>query len=82
MSSLKIDKIDKEKRHSFDDNDEIQLIFKKKLEMQESIKAFISMKVNHELRNFESKIADELINRFLDDLDQITKKMIQKIEKN
>lgn len=72
----------KEKRKSFNsDNAEMSELFDMKLEVQDSIKKYISAKVNYQLKQFENKIADDLMAKWLDELDHVTTKLIQKIEK-
>lgn len=82
MSLKPEDKDRKERRKSLtNDNNEISDIFTQKMQMSDAIKKYVSMKVNYQMKQFENKLADDLINRFLDELDKVTHDMIKKIEK-
>ena len=64
------------------DNNEVSKIFESKLMMAESIKRYVALRVSFVMKNFEENVANDLINRFMDDLDHATTSLLKKIEKN
>ena len=80
MSNLKPDD-KKDRRKSGSDHSDVSKLFEQKLVMADSIKRFISLKINHEMKKIEDQIADQLISKLLDEIDKTSSEMLRKIGK-